>query len=115
MDPLMILAYGLTVLFVVVVWILSFLAILRHLRKEKAMKELEIDHISLYFDDYFPTIIKDFDLVTKSKFDTWSASIGKRLNTVGDNISTIQTFRKGFEPRLNTLEKQVDALEKSSS
>ena len=115
MDPWMILAYGLSVLLVVVVWILAFLVFIRHLRKEKAMKELEIDHISMYFDDYFPTIIKNFDLVKKSKFDTWSASIGKRLNTVGDNISTIQTFKKGFDPRLKTLEKQVDALEKSSS
>ena len=115
MDPLMILAYGFSILILVMVWLLAMIAIIRSMRKEKAMKELEIDHISLYFDEQFPTIIKNFDLVTKSKFDTWSASIGKRLNTVGGNISTIQTFRKGFDPRLETLEKQVDALEKSSS
>jgi hypothetical protein len=115
MDPLMILAYGFSIFFVVMVWLIAILAIIRHIRKNKAMKELEIDHISLYFDDYFPTIIKNFDLVTKSKFDTWSASIGKRLKVVGGSISTVQAFRKGFDPRLKSLEKQVDALEKLST
>jgi len=115
MDPLMILAYGLSILFVVMVWLLVFLVFIRHIRKNKAMKELEIDHVSLYFDDYFPTIIKDFDLVKKSKFDNWSKSIGKRLNTVSGNISTIEEFRKNFDPRLKTLEKQVDELEDTSS
>lgn len=115
MEPLMILAYGLSILFVVILWVMAILAIIRNLRKNKAMKALEIDHVSLYFDDYFPTMIKNFDLVTKSKFDTWSASIGKRLKVVGSNISTVQSFRKNFDPRLKTLEKQVDTLEKSSS
>ncbi len=94
----------------VVGWALVVFSIIRDYRRKKAMEKLGIDHISLYFDDYFGVIAKNFGLVRKDKLDLWSRDINARLGKVDDDISFIQSFRDKFDPRLEKLEKRVNKL-----
>lgn len=114
MSPWEVLAYGIVILVLVIALVLVILAILRYARKRKAMVALDMDHVSLYFDEYFPVMVKNFDLLTTSRFNDWAASISKRLKSVGSNVSAVKSFRKSFNPRLEKLEGRVDKLEEIS-
>lgn len=99
---------------VIIVWLLLIFFIIRSSRRKAAMEtltDMPRDNISLYFNEYFPTIIKNFDLVTKPHFEDWSASVDKRLMTVGEHISIVDTNRKKVDRRVKKLESRVEKLE----
>ena len=97
-------------------WVLLVLFFIRNNRRKKAavaMGGVPVDHTSLYFEEYFPTMMKNFDLVTKSRFDEWSGSIEARLGKVDENITVVQGQRKKLDQRMGKLEGRLDKLEKA--
>ena len=100
---------------IIIVLVIFILFVIRVNRRRVAMAAIDgmpTDHVSLYFGEYFPTIMRDFDLVTKSRFNEWSTSIDERIKAVSDNISTVQSFKKPFNQRVKGLEKRIGKLEK---
>ena len=108
------LGYAIVLTLFIVLWLILALFIIRSNRRKKAaaaMGGVPMDHTSLYFEDYFPTMMKNFDLVTKGRFDEWTASIEGRLAKVDDNINVVQGQRKKVDQRLGKLESRLDKLE----
>lgn len=97
-------------------WIMLALFIIRNNRRKAAaaaMGGVPTDHTSMYFEEYFPTMKKNFDLVTKSRYDEWSGTINVRLGKVDDNITAIQGQRKKVDHRIGKLEGRLDKFEKA--
>ena len=110
------LGYTIVLTLFILLWILLALYIIRNNRREAAaaaMGGVPTDHTSLYFEEYFPSMMKNFDLVTKSRFDEWSGIINVRLGKVDDNITVIQGQRKKVDQRLGKLEGRLDKIEKA--
>lgn len=100
----------------IMMWVLLALFIIRNNRRKKAavaMGGIPMDHTSLYFEEYFPTLMRNFDLVTKTRYDEWSSSIEARLGTVDDNIVLVQGQRKKLDARMGKLEGRLDKIEKA--
>ena len=68
-------------------------------------------HVNLYFEERFPDIIREWDLITRPKLDTWVSSMSARLNKVGKEISTVKSFRNTLDSRLDKLDRRVKTTE----
>jgi len=68
-------------------------------------------HVHLYFEERFPDMIREWDLITRPKLDTWVSSMSTRLNKVGKEISTVKSFRNTLDSRLDKLDKRVKTIE----
>lgn len=69
--------------------------------------------VELYFEEYFESIVRNWDILTRSKAESWSADMGKRLDAVGKDVGKLGAFSKGLNARLDNLERLVDRLEKA--
>lgn len=116
MDAWALFGYGIVITLIIILWAAIALWIIRSSRRKAAETALEgvpMDHTSLYFEEYFPTMILNFDLVTKPQLQEWNKAIAGRLDTVDDRIKTAGGFRKRMDTRLRTLEGRIDRLEKA--
>jgi hypothetical protein len=95
------------IVLLVVAWFLA-LGWLIHLRKKRRM---EPSHIQLYFDDNFRSIMGEWDFVTRDRVKDFKKDIGKRLHTVGNDITSLETKRSSLEKRMGGLEKTLNKLE----
>ena len=114
MTAMEVLAYAIVFTVIIVGWALLMFFVMRTNRQRRAkvaMEEVPRDHVSLYFDEYFPSMINNFDLVTKSHYKDWSGSIEERLGNVSKWIKTADTGKKDIDKRLNSLETKVKKLE----
>ena len=91
----------------VVAWFLA-LGWYLHLRKKRKM---EPSHIQLYFDDNFRNIMGEWDFVTRDRVKEFKKDIGKRLQVVGSDITSLETKRKGLDRRMNGLERTLAKME----
>ena len=108
--------YVIVVTLFILFWILLALFVIRNNRRKAAaaaMGVVPMDHTSLYFEEYFPTMMKNFDLVNKSRFDEWSGSIEGRLVKVDENIVTVLGQRKKMDQRMGKLEGRLDKFEQA--
>jgi hypothetical protein len=69
-------------------------------------------HTELYFEEYFPSLISEWDLITKPKLQRWKKGISGKLKSIGSDIDEVVGYRKDIDKRLDTLEKDVVKLEK---
>ena len=69
-------------------------------------------HTELYFEEYFPKMISEWDLITKPKLERWKKGIQGKLKSIGIEISEIVDYRKSIDSRISNLEKEVVKLEK---
>jgi len=69
-------------------------------------------HTELYFEEYFPKMISEWDLITKPKLERWKKGIQGKLKSIGGEINEIIEYRKSIDSRINMLEKEVVKLEK---
>ncbi|MEA3457398.1 MAG: hypothetical protein U9R21_01825 [Candidatus Thermoplasmatota archaeon] len=69
------------------------------------------DHTELYFEEYFPSLISEWDLITKPKLERWKKGIQGKLKTIGGDIDEILDYRKNLNSRISKLEKEVGKLE----
>jgi BMFP domain-containing protein YqiC len=110
------LGYAIVVTLVVIFWILLVLFIIRNNRKKaaaQAARGIPADHMSHYFEEYFPSMIKSFDLVTKTRFDEWASAMKTRLARTGETIDNLRTHRKTIDQRVGKLEGRLEKLEKA--
>ncbi len=68
-------------------------------------------HVNLYFEERFPDMIREWDLVTRPKLDNWVSSMSTRLDKVGKGISTVKSFRTTLDSRLDELDRRVKIIE----
>jgi len=68
-------------------------------------------HVNLYFEERFPDIIREWDLITRPKLDTWVSSMSTRLDKVGKDIFTVKSFRKTLDSRFDKLDERVKTIE----
>ena len=69
-------------------------------------------HTELYFEEYFPKMISEWDLITKPKLERWKKGILGKLKSIGGEINEITDYRKNLDFRIDKLEKEVVKLEK---
>jgi len=69
-------------------------------------------HTELYFEEYFPKMISEWDLVTIPKLERWKKGIQGKLKSIGGEINEITDYREDINSRLDILEKEVGKLEK---
>lgn len=69
------------------------------------------NHVEMYFDANFRSIVDEWDLVTRPRLKDWKSTMSKRLDSVGKDISGIEKNRKKIDKRLSSLEKEVGKLE----
>lgn len=69
-------------------------------------------HTELYFEKHFPTLISEWDLITKSKLEQWKKGIQGKLKSVGSGIDEIIDYRKNLDSRMDKLEKEIGTLER---
>lgn len=69
-------------------------------------------HTELYFEEYFPKMISEWDLITKPKLERWKKGIQGKLKSIGGEINDIIDYRKSLDSRIDKLEKEVVKLEK---
>lgn len=83
-------------------------------RREKLRKKYGRvpDHTELYFEEYFPTVMKEWDIVTKPRLKRWNKSIRQKMSSIDKALDEITGYRKGLDGRIDALEKDVDSLEK---
>ncbi|MBN1539543.1 MAG: hypothetical protein JW939_05310 [Candidatus Thermoplasmatota archaeon] len=91
----------------VIAWFLA-LAWFIHLRRKKRM---EPSHIQLYFEENFRGIMGEWDFVTRDRVKEFKKDIGKRLQAVGSDITSLEKKRKTLEKRMGGLEKTIADLE----
>ncbi|MBN1390186.1 MAG: hypothetical protein JXA22_06050 [Candidatus Thermoplasmatota archaeon] len=91
----------------VIAWFVA-LAWLIHLRRKKRM---EPSHIELYFDENFRGIIGEWDFVTRERAKEFKKDIGKRLVSVGTEISALEKNRSTLQTRMSGLEKAIAKME----
>ncbi len=97
----------LTIVAIILIIVLVYL-IIYYIRKRR---EARMEHVSLYFDEHFRDVIKEWDLVSRSKVKDWSIDMSKRLEDVGTDIDKLVKFRKSFDSRLDKLEAEAKKLE----
>lgn len=68
-------------------------------------------HVNLYFEEHFPDLIREWDLITRPKLDNWVSSMSTRLDKVGNDISTVKSFRGILDSRLDKLDERVKTIE----
>ena len=68
-------------------------------------------HVDLYFEERFPDLIREWDLITRPKLDNWVSSMSTRLDKIGKDISTVKSFRKTLDSRLDNMYKSVKTIE----
>lgn len=71
-------------------------------------------HVELYFEEYFPTIVREWDLVTKPRLSQWRDGIKQKMTVIDADISHIQTYRNTLDTRLDRLEKDVTSIEQQA-
>ena len=90
---------------VVVAWAL------RESRKRRAYERAGVSHHDLYFDEHIPNNIRNFDLVTQTRFESWSRDIGSRLSTLSKDLDALGKARQGLDGRIDRLEKRLGEME----
>jgi hypothetical protein len=68
-------------------------------------------HVNLYFEEHFPDLIREWDLITSSKLDNWVSNMSARLEKVGNDISTVKSSRGILDSRLDKLDERVKNIE----
>jgi hypothetical protein len=69
-------------------------------------------HIELYFEEYFPTMIKEWDLVVRSRLGQWMDGVKQKMVVIDADLTHIQQYRNTIDTRLDRLEQDVNTLEK---
>ena len=108
-------AFGVLVAILIVVVIVAIVLIvawaLRESRRRRAYEQAGVSHLDLYFDEHFPDIIRNFDLVTTSRFDVWSNGVSARLAGLSKDIDVLGKARRGIDSRMDRLEKRISEVE----
>ena len=115
MDPVsFILWIFVLILFIVLIYVI--IKVVREIRgRRRALTEKYghfPSHTELYFEEYFPKLISEWDLVTIPKLERWKRGIQGKLKSIGGEISEITNYRENIDTRLDKLEKEVGKLEK---
>jgi hypothetical protein len=97
----------LAIVAIILIIVLVYL-IIYYIRKRR---ESRMEHVGLYFDEHFRDVIKEWDLVSRTKVKDWSTDMSKRLEDVGMDLDKLMKFRKSFDTRLDKLESEAKKLE----
>lgn len=87
------------------------LTLFRDARRRRAYERAGTSHLDLYFDEHFPNLVEEFDLVTKRRFDNWASGVTARLSGVTRDIDVIGKARGELDARLDRLEKRLGDVE----
>ncbi len=103
---------------IVVVVLLGLLVILafdlyRERKRRKSYRSLGTDHIELYFDENFRTVLRNFDVVSKRRFNEWSGEVDGRLGKIDHDLGLVASFRARFTDTMGDIEGRLDKLEKA--
>jgi len=103
---------------IILIVILIYLAI-KLIRSIRGRKQALVDkygylpsHTELYFEEYFPSLISEWDLITIPKLERWKKGIKGKLKSIDGDIDEIYNYRKNIDSRMDKLEKEVGKLEK---
>ena len=102
---------ALAIIAIIVVIALAVAWGFRQLRRRRAYERAGVSHLDLYFDEHFPNVIRNFDLVSSARFDTWSNGINARLGNLARDLDNLGKARRGLDNRMDKLEKRLTDLE----
>ena len=115
MDPISSLILIIIALIIVgIIYLLIITAREEYSRREKLRKKYGKvpDHTELYFEEYFPTMMKEWDIITKPRLQRWNKKTRQKMTSIDKNLDEIIDYRKGLDKRIDTLENDVSSLEK---
>ena len=105
-------------IFIIILLLLLIYVTIKVIRMIRGRRHALIDeyghlpnHTELYFEEYFPSLISEWDLVTKPKLERWKQGIQGKLKSIGGDINEIVDYRKDLDTRINKLEKEVGKIE----
>lgn len=96
-------------LIVAILWVVTWAV--RGRRRRQAYDRAGVSHLDLYFDEHFPNVVQNFDLVTSRRFDTWANGVTARLTTLSRDIDLLGKARRGLDTRMDRLEKRLGDVE----
>ncbi|MDG6225414.1 MAG: hypothetical protein QCI82_07865 [Candidatus Thermoplasmatota archaeon] len=70
------------------------------------------DHVAVYFEGNFRTMIGEWDLVTRPNLRKWKNEAAKRLGHLDKEVGSIEKMRKNIDGRLNALNNDIVKLER---
>ena len=85
--------------------------VVRETRRRRAYDRAGVSHLDLYFDEHFPNIVRNFDLVTTPRFEAWSNGITARLSNLSRDLDVLGRARQGLDARMDRIEKRLGDLE----
>ena len=103
------LAYGIGVLGIII-----YACIIYYLSLPEVVSIFSVqrpDHITLYFDENFPRMIREWDLLSRSKAREFKLQMLRRLVAISNDIDRIQAFRNNLNQRLDYLDREMKKLE----
>ena len=109
MVDMFVLGVTLVAIIIIVAVVIAVWIVLRELTKRRVARP---DHIELYFSENFRNLVDEWDLVSRTKVNSWRTDIMKRLNTVNSDIDRLKAFQKTMDNRLARLHRAMVALEK---
>ncbi len=68
-------------------------------------------HVQLYFEEHFPDMISEWNLITRPKLDPWFSNMAARLDKVEKDISTVKSSRQVLDSRLDRLAARLTKVE----
>ncbi len=99
-----------------VIFIYLIVKVIRLVRGRRHALEVKYgympSHSELYFEEFFPKIISEWDLITKPKLEHWKKGIQNKLKLIGGELNEIIDYRKSIDSRIDKLEKEVIRIEK---
>lgn len=102
---------ALAIVAIIVVIALGVAWAFRQSRRRRAYERAGVGHLDLYFDEHFPNVVRNFDLVTSARFDAWSNGINSRLGSLARDLDSLGKARRGLDGRMDRIEKRLTDLE----
>lgn len=115
MDAATTLAVVIAAIVIAVVIYLLLLYVRSYVSRREKLKQkygYVPEHVELYFEEYFPTMIKEWDLVVRSRLGQWMDGIRQKMTVIDADLTHIQQYRNTLDTRLDRLEHDVNALER---
>lgn len=70
-----------------------------------------IEHFGTYFEEYFPKMLREWDLVRMPDVQRFKEDILKRMAPVQKDLNDLQRFKSAMDKRLERLRNELETLE----
>lgn len=70
------------------------------------------DHVGVYFEGNFRTIMSEWDLINRPTLKQWKTEASKRMKLLEKDVTGIEKMRALIDNRLSALDKEIMKMER---